>query len=132
MADAGVVTQPDGVHRWFPSIDADRCSNVAVGYSISSDSMFPGTAVTGRQNRDPAGTMRNEVIVGVGAEPYRSFQSPAAPNRWGDYSGMAVDPKGKRFYYAGEYARESENPLANCAAYVSEHKFPCGGRGLAR
>ena len=54
------------MHRWFPSIDADRCSNVAVGYSVSSPSMFPGTAVTGRQNRDAPGTMRTEVIAGVG------------------------------------------------------------------
>ena len=132
VADAGVYSQPDGVHRWFPSIDADRCGNVAVGYSVSSPSMFPGTAVTGRQNRDQAGTMRNEVITSVGTESYRSFQNPAAPNRWGDYSGMAIDPEGKRFYYAGEYARESENPFANWAVQVSEHKFPCGGRGLAR
>ena len=132
VADAGIVTAADGVHRWFPSIDADRCSNVAIGYSVSSPSMFPGTAVTGRQNRDAPGTTRIEVITGVGTEPYRSFQNPAFPNRWGDYSGMAVDPEGKRFYYAGDYARESENPFANWAVYVSEHKFPCGGRGLAR
>ena len=127
VLNAGVISAEDGNSRWFPSVDVDACGNMAVGYSISGPDIFPSVAVTGRKFNDRYGEVRNEFVTVNGTEPYRSFQNPAAPNRWGDYSGMAVDPDGGRFWYVGEYARASENPFANWATYVSEHELGCGG-----
>ena len=124
VVNAGVFAA-DGSHRWFPSLAVDRCGNMAIGYSVSSPNMFPSVAVNGRMRRDPAGELRGEVITVAGTESYRSFQNPAAPNRWGDYSGMAVDPRGGSFWYVGEYAGASSNPFLNWRTYVSEQSFGC-------
>jgi hypothetical protein len=127
VVNAGVISAEDGNSRWFPSLDVDACGNMAIGYSISGPDIFPSVAVTGRKANDRYGEVRNEFVTVNGTEPYRSFQNPAAPNRWGDYSGMAVDPAGGRFWYVGEYARASENQFANWATFVSEHQLGCGG-----
>ena len=124
VVNAGVFAA-DGSHRWFPSLAVDRCGNMAIGYSVSSPNMFPSVAVNGRMRRDPAGELRGEVMTVAGTESYRSFQNPAAPNRWGDYSGMAVDPRGGTFWYVGEYAGPSTNTFTNWRTYVSEQSFGC-------
>ena len=123
VLNAGVISAEDGNSRWFPSVDVNACGNMAVGYSISGPDIFPSVAVTGRKADDRYGEVRNEFVTVNGTESYRSFQSGI--NRWGDYSGMAVDPDGDRFWYVGEYARASENPFANWATFVSEHNLSC-------
>ncbi len=127
VLNAGVFSAEDGNSRWFPSLAVDACGNMAIGYSISGPSIFPSVAVTGRKFNDRYGEVRNEVVTVNGNEPYRSFQNPAAPNRWGDYSGMTIDPDGGRFWYVGEYAGQTDNPFANWRTYVSEHQLGCGG-----
>ena len=125
VVDAGVFTADDGNSRWFPSLAVDACNNMAIGYSKSSATEFPSIAATGRVSIDPPGQLRREVDVVSGTESYRSFQNPAAPNRWGDYTGMTIDPDGSRFWYVGEYSGESANPFTNWRTYVAEFSFGC-------
>ena len=127
VLNAGVLSAGDGNSRWIPSLAADACGNMAIGYSISGPDIFPSVAVSGRKFNDRYGELRNEVVTVNGTESYRSFQNPAAPNRWGDYSGMTIDPDGGRFWYVGEYAGPSDNPFANWRTFVSEHQLGCGG-----
>ena len=125
VLQAGVFSAADGAHRWFPSIGVNACGQMAVGYSKSSEVTFPGVALTGRRSEDRAGRVRGEVDVIAGTESYRSFQNPAAPNRWGDYSGMWVDPNGVDFWYIGEYAAASDNPFTNWKNAIAKANFGC-------
>jgi hypothetical protein len=126
VVQAGVFSSADGTHRWFPSIGVNACGQMAVGYSKSSDDAFPSVALTGQRSEDRAGRVRGEVDVIAGSEPYRSFQDPNLPNRWGDYSGMWVDPNGKDFWYIGEYAGPSTNPFTNWQNVIAKANFGCG------
>jgi hypothetical protein len=125
VLNAGVFSATDGNSRWFPSLAVDACGNMAIGYSLSGTSIFPSVAVTGRKFNDRYGELRNELVTVNGTESYRSFQTGV--NRWGDYSGMTIDPDGGRFWYVGEYAGPSDNPFANWRTFVSELKLGCGG-----
>lgn len=124
VVQAGVFSSGDGVHRWFPSIGVNACGQMAVGYSKSSADMFPSVAMTGQRAEDRAGKVRGETEVISGTEPYRSFQSGVT--RWGDYSGMWVDPNGKDFWYIGEYAGPSDNPFINWQNAIAKANFGCG------
>lgn len=95
----------DGLYRWMPSIAADQNGNMAVGYSVSGNSMFPGIRYTGRVRSDPPGQLpQGEVTLQNGAGSQTSYPSIGAIPRWGDYSTMSVDPADDcTFWYTQEY-----------------------------
>ena len=123
VIQAGVFATDDGVHRIYPSLTVNMCGDMAIGYSKSSEDMFPSAAITGRRHNDLPGFVRSEVDVMDGTEVYRSFQ--AGVTRWGDYSSMVTDPNGVDFWHIGEYAGESSNPLINWRNAISNSKFGC-------
>ncbi|CAN5191672.1 T9SS type A sorting domain-containing protein [soil metagenome] len=90
---------PDTDERWMGSAALDRQGNLALGYSVSSLSVFPSIRYTGRLATDPANTLQSEqsIIAGKGSQTN-------ANSRWGDYSAMTVDPVDDcTFYYTQEY-----------------------------
>ncbi len=101
---------PDSTHRWMGSAAMDKFGNIAVGYSISDATMYPGIAYAGRLATDPLGTMpQAEVIALVGGAP-QTLPGPN-PARWGDYSAMSVDPADDcTFWYTNEYIPFAEAP----------------------
>ncbi len=77
---------PDGANRWLGSLAMDRGGNLALGYSITSATVYPGIRYTGRRATDTAGTMtvaETTIMAGSGAQ---------GNQRWGDYSSLNVDP----------------------------------------
>lgn len=90
---------PDSLHRWNGSIAMDGDGNIALGYSLSGNTLFPSIAVTGQRPGDPYGhmSMLEEMIIeGTGAQKGIS--------RWGDYSSLSVDPSDDAtFWYTNEY-----------------------------
>lgn len=88
----------DGVSRWVPSIAMAADGDIALGYSISSESVFPSIVVTGRRAADVPGVLTvGETTIVAGTA------SQKATNRWGDYSAMSVDPTdGETFWYTNE------------------------------
>ncbi len=127
VVQAGVFSSDDGSYRQFPSLAVNACDDMAIGYTRSSLNEFPSVAVTGRRSNDLPGRVRSEIDQFAGTEAYRSFQAPG-PHRWGDYSGMAADPDGRRFWYVGEYAGASSNAFANWRNSVAEYRFSCNGK----
>ena len=69
---SGVISS-DGDYRQFPAVVANRCDDMAIGYTMSSTSIFPSVAVTGRLATDPAGTVGSEVTVRSGDIEYTAF-----------------------------------------------------------
>ena len=118
---------PDSAYRWMGSIGIDKSGDVALGYSTSSSSLHPGVAYTGRLPSDPAGTMpqgETTLFTGAGSQ-IASFGNPG--NRWGDYSGMSIDPSDDcTFWYVNQYV--PSNGDFNWHTRVGSLKFPsCGG-----
>ena len=118
ITQAGVFAS-DAEYRFFSDIAANDCEDAVVGYSKSSASTFPGIAAAGRQVGDPAGTMTSEVPVKAGEVTF------GEPGRWGDYTGMTVDPDGETFWYLGEYSKNIASGR-NWGTWIASLSFgPC-------
>jgi hypothetical protein len=102
LYQTGTYALDDGLHRWMGSSAMDKAGNIAVGYSVSGQFLFPSIRYATRSASDPLGTLGNEVELhaGTGAQ-LRSF------NRWGDYSSMSVAPDGCTFWYTQQYYANS-------------------------
>lgn len=123
---------PRTPHRWMGSIAMDKVGNLAIGYSISSTTIFPGIRYATRGPGDPLSTLGAEVRLqdGSGAQrcklangrcqcPMRDenddpiLDSRGNPKcdtmtRWGDYSALTVDPTDDcGFWYTTEYQKET-------------------------
>jgi hypothetical protein len=87
----------DGHDRFMGSIAMDSAGNIALGYSVSSSSLYPGVRYAVRAPTDPPGTLRREAVLQSG------HGSQTGSNRWGDYSAMSVDPADDcSFWYTNE------------------------------
>ena len=107
LADSGTVGGEDiapGTFTFFPSIAVNAAGDVAIGFSASAPSIFPGAYWTGRLADDPSGTVRPSEVLAAGQDYYvRTFGS--GRNRWGDYTGIGVDPADPDAFWAyNEYA----------------------------
>jgi len=92
---------PDSTSRWMGSIAMDKLGNIAMGYSVSSSSVFPSVRYTGRLATDPLGTMAAE----TGAYDGTGSQNGGL-TRWGDYSSISIDPVDQcTFWYTTEYLK---------------------------
>ncbi len=81
------------------SIAMDVDGNIGLGYSVSSDVIYPGIRVSGRRFNDDPGVLtmlESEIVSGAGNQ--------STNPRWGDYSMMSVDPLDNlTFWYTQEY-----------------------------
>ena len=90
---------PGSEHRWVGSIAMDRNGNIALGYSVSSSSMYPAIRYATRLGADPLGTLQTEATMHAGTGSQTSTH-----NRWGDYADMTVDPTDDcTFWFTTEY-----------------------------
>ncbi|MCX6251916.1 MAG: T9SS type A sorting domain-containing protein [Bacteroidetes bacterium] len=93
----------DNRSRWMGSIAIDTAGTIALGYSIAGADMYPSIRYTGRFKTDALNTMtiaERTIINGSGGQT----GSWGGRSRWGDYSGMSVDPENPTtFWYTTEY-----------------------------
>jgi len=90
---------PDNEERWMGSIAMNGNGDIALGYSVSSSSTYPGIRYTGRRADDPLGEMTVEEL-----EVKEGMSSQSGIDRWGDYSCMSVDPvDDTSFWFTTEY-----------------------------
>jgi len=91
---------PDGENRWMGSAAMDGAGNLAIGYSVSSASVYPSIRYAGRLASDPTNTMaQGEATMTAG-----SGSQTSSAGRWGDYSMLAVDPvDDSTFWYVNQY-----------------------------
>lgn len=110
--------QPDLNHRWMGALAVDKQGNMALGYSVSSASMYPAIRYAGRLAADPLGQLsqgETTLIAGTGSQS-------GGYNRWGDYSAMSVDPLDDcTFWYTTEYYEVTGN---NWQTRIGAFKFP--------
>jgi hypothetical protein len=115
---------PDANHRWMGSVALDGAGNLALGYSVSSSSVFPSIRRAGRLATDPLGTIgQAEVTITPGAG------SQTTQFRWGDYSAMAVDPADDRtFWYTTEWMPAN----GNWETRIANFSLPAGALPVQR
>lgn len=104
QGDVGGEDAAAGAQTFFSSITVDAFNNMAIGFSISAPGIYPGAAYTGRLATAPAGTTQPVVIFAPGVDYYvRTFGGTR--NRWGDYSGISLDPsESSTFWVFNVYA----------------------------
>jgi uncharacterized membrane protein len=117
---------PDSNYRWMPSIAEDKVGDIALGYSVSSGTMYPAIRFTGRTPSDPLGTMESEnaILQGAGAQD-------GGLSRWGDYSDMSIDPTNDcTFWYTNEFLGATGS--FNWSTQIASFSFPgCTGSSTA-
>jgi hypothetical protein len=98
---------PEGANTFFrfmPALAVDRNGDLAITYTKSNSTTNPQIKYAGRLGGDPANTLaqtEQTLIDGTGAQSGNCGGAPCT--RWGDYSGMALDPNGCEFWMTGEY-----------------------------
>ncbi len=104
---------PDANHRWMGAIAMDENGNIAVGYNVSSSTLYPSLRYTGRLSSDPLGTFpQGELSIASGT-------ASNASNRYGDYAQMSIDPSdGCTFWFTGMY-----NPASQYQTRIASFKF---------
>ena len=111
----------DGLWRFMPSIAVDQNGNMAIAYSLSSPSMFPGIRYAGRLATDPLndlGQGEATMFTGTGSQL-------GTNGRWGDYSYLSIDPAdGISFWHTNEYYVTTSS--FNWATRVGKFQFLAG------
>jgi hypothetical protein len=99
----------DGNSRWMGSIAQDTAGTIALGYSVSGPTIHPGIRYTGRFKNDPINqmTIAEKAIIHGGGSQTGIW---SGRSRWGDYSGMSVDPAAPTtFWFTTEYYSQTSN-----------------------
>lgn len=102
----GTTYDPDAAnvsHRYIPSLAVDRLGDLAMDYTSSNTTTNPKIVYAGRLAGDPANTFSQGEQVLIAGAGTQSGSCGGTCIRWGDYSGMALDPDGCRFWMTGEY-----------------------------
>ena len=102
---------------WMASIAMDQVGDIGVGFSQSSRSIHPAIAFTGRVPSDPLNTLAlpAKIVAGMGSQ--------IGENRWGDYSGLAIDPVDDcTFWYVNQYY--AANSGFDFNTRVASFRFP--------
>lgn len=94
---------PDANNRWMGSIAMAGNGSIAIGFSVSSSTVYPSIRYTGRTPDAPLGTMNiSEVEVMAGASSQNGIE------RWGDYASLNTDPvDDSTFWFTTEYMKSS-------------------------
>ena len=115
----GTFAPADTEHRWMGSAASDHVGNLAVGYSVSSASVYPSVRYAGRLAGDPL----NELTQGEATLIAGSGSQTGTANRWGDYSTLSVDPSDDcTFWYTQEYVATTGS--ASWQTRIGAFKFP--------
>ena len=113
LADQGNIGGEDlapGTFTFFPAVAVNKNDEVMFGFSASAPTIFAGAYAARRSPADPPATVGATQTIQAGLGPYqRFFGGPR--NRWGDYSGISVDPTDqKKFWVFNEFADTPGTP----------------------
>lgn len=106
LADTGTVGGEDiapNAQTTFPVVAVNSAGDMAIGFSVFAPSIFASSGYTARTASDPAGFTQPASLLRAGTDfYYRRFGGTR--NRWGDYTGIAVDPADDSFWVYNQHA----------------------------
>lgn len=94
----GEDIQP-GTRTFYPAIMVDIDGNVGIGFSAAGPLLYPGAYYTLKLSSFQLGQIGPSQIVSAGVNSYAQVDVESR-NRWGDYSGLALDPNDSRTFWA--------------------------------
>lgn len=98
---------PNTDDRWMSSITINADGSIALGYNISSKTVYPGMRITGRAECDALNTMSAAETIS------KSGSKANSSTRYGDYNGIVTDPVDGSFWFTANY-----NPSSSWATNV--------------
>jgi len=106
FVDGGNIGGEDiapGTSTFFPSIAVDNNDNAAIGFAACGSSIYPGAYYSVILSGNLPGTESYTGVLREGLDYY--VNKVRGRNRWGDYTGMAIDPSNNEtFWVFNEYA----------------------------
>jgi hypothetical protein len=100
QGDIGAEDLGAATATYYPSIAADALGNAIVGFSASNAGIYVGAYYA---EVNSAGVLQSTGTLDSGQDAYyRTFG--AGENRWGDFSGVAIDPQDDSFWVYNQYA----------------------------
>jgi hypothetical protein len=85
-------------HTYYPSVAVNKDGIAAFGFSASGNNLYAGAYFTWRRPTDDYNHTREAETVGAGVAPYY-ITFGGDRNRWGDYSGISVDPEDDNYFW---------------------------------
>jgi hypothetical protein len=133
LIDQGNVTADDlgpGTNTYYGNITVNSLGQFAIGFAASNSNLHVGAYYAVHGPSDPAGTMEGTQTLFAGQNSYVALDS-IGRNRWGDYSGAAVDPSDDRsFWFFNEYASSTANRWSTRIGNVVPFIVPAGIVGI--
>ncbi len=104
QGDCGGEYIASGTFTFYPAIAVNSADEMVIGFSASATTIYCGAYYEGRIPTDPAGTTPYNGVLQAGLDYYyRTFGG--GRNRWGDYTGISVDPSdGTSFWLFNQFA----------------------------
>lgn len=104
-------------NRWMGGIAMDGSGNIALGYNVSSQTVYPSLRYVGRLASDPLGTLPQGEYTLVNGTAVNGS------NRYGDYSAMGIDPVDDcTFWFTGQW-----NGASQWSTRIGAFKFDACG-----
>jgi len=98
---------PDSHSRWMGTIAMNASNKIAIGYSLSSSTEYPGIRYAGQSSAGYANASGVMDVPEVTALTGSNYQYTY--NRWGDYASMSIDPTDNQtFWFTTQYIGTSE------------------------
>jgi hypothetical protein len=108
-----------GINNWMGSAAQDNQGNIALGFSNSSTTQMANIQIAGRTGAGTGGGLNEGEALFFAA----AGSQTSASGRWGDYSGMTVDPVDEcSFWYTQEYYAATSD--AGWSTRIGKFKFP--------
>lgn len=103
-----------GAHTYFPSVAVDASGNAAFGFSLSGSNTYAGAYLV---TRPSSGGLSSTKLARDGVDSYfRNFGG--GQNRWGDYSGVEIDPSDGSVWTINKVAlAEASNCSSDCGRW---------------
>jgi subtilisin-like proprotein convertase family protein len=96
----GAINGATGLNNWMGSVAQDNQGNIALGFSQASTTQNANIQIAGRTGAGTGGGLNEGESVFTAATGVQT----SASGRWGDYSGMSIDPADDcSFWYTQEY-----------------------------
>ena len=108
---------PDAHSRWMGAIAMNGSNKIAIGYSLSSSTQYPGIRYAGQSSAAYAAATGVLDVPEVTVLTGTNYQSTY--NRWGDYASMSIDPSDDQtFWFTTEYIGASEARKTKIFSFV--------------
>ena len=111
------------IFYFYPSLAVNSRNDMVLGYCISSTGYYPSAGYSIHFAGDPSGSLRNTYIYRFGMGSYdKTFGG--GRNRWGDFTGTAVDPVDSSFWNFNQYSSVT-NSWGTTIAHIADGLTPC-------